>query len=133
MKTFLATVAGLVIGGVMIWALEALGHQLFPLPFELDPQDPKYLEDLKNLMFKIPVESMIAIIVAHIVGVFTGLCVAKVIQKDSAVPVYIIGGLFLFSTGINLMVIPHPVWFSVTDIAGVLIVSLLFIRSVNKN
>lgn len=130
MKTFLASVAGLVIGGVMIWALEALGHQLFPLPFEIDPEN---LEDLRNLMFKIPVESMISIIVAHVVGVFTGLCVAKVIQKDSVVPLYIIGGLFLFSTGINLMVIPHPVWFSVADVGGVLIVSLLFIRSVNKN
>lgn len=130
MKTFLAAVAGLVIGGVMIWALEALGHQLFPIPFKIDPNN---LEDLRNLMYMIPVESLISIIVAHAIGVFTGLCVAKVIQKDSVIPIYIVGGMFLLSTGLNLMVIPHPVWFSIADVAGVLIVSLLFIRSMNKN
>lgn len=130
MKTFLAAIAGLVIGGVMIWALEALGHQLFPIPFKIDP---KNLEDLKNLMFKIPVESMIAIIVAHVVGVFTGLAVAKTIQKNSMIPIYIVGGLFLLSTGLNLMVIPHPVWFTIADVCGVLIVSLLFVRSMNKS
>ncbi len=130
MKTFLATIAGLITGGVMIWALEALGHQLFPVPFKVDPNN---LEDLKYLMLKVPIESLIATVVAHVVGVFTGMCVAFVIQKESLIPLYVIGGLFLMSTALNLTMIPHPTWFNVADLSGVLLTSLLFLRSVKKN
>ena len=130
MKTFLATIAGLITCSVMIWALEALGHQLFPVPLKVDPNN---LDELKHLMLNIPVESLVTTVIAHIVGVFTGLCVASVIQKESLVPLYIIGGLFLMSTALNLTMIPHPTWFNVADLGGVLLTSLLFLGSVKKN
>lgn len=130
MRTFLATLSGLIIGGIVIWVLEILGHILFPLPFKVDPTN---LEQLRNLMFQVPLGALIALAVAHIVGVAVGMTFAKFIDKGNTMPLYIIGGLFLLSTGINLMAIPHPVWFSILDIAGVLIVSLLFIRSVKKS
>ena len=130
MKPFLATIAGLITGGVMIWALELLGHQLFPPQIKVDPND---LEGLKQLMLNIPVESLVATVIAHIVGVFTGMCVAFVIEKEILIPLYVVGGLFLMSTALNLTMIPHPTWFNVADLAGVLLVSLLFIGSVKKN
>jgi hypothetical protein len=130
MKPFLATIAGLITGGVMIWALELLGHQLFPPQIKVDPND---LEGLKQLMLNIPVESLVATVIAHIVGVFTGMCVAFVIEKEILIPLYVVGGLFLMSTTLNLTMIPHPTWFNVADLAGVLLVSLLFIGSVKKN
>lgn len=130
MRTFLATLTGLIIGGIVIWILEILGHILFPLPFKVDPTN---LEQLRNLMFQVPLGALIALAIAHFVGVAVGMTIAKFIDKGNTMPLYIIGGLFLLSTGINLMAIPHPVWFSILDVAGVLIVSLLFIRSVKKS
>jgi len=114
----------------MIWALELLGHQLFPTQIKVDPNN---LEDLRQYMLNMPVGSLVATVIAHIVGVFTGMCVAFVIEKDILMPLYIIGGLFLMSTALNLTMIPHPTWFNVADLAGVLLTSLLFLRSVKKN
>ncbi|MFZ9028556.1 MAG: hypothetical protein ACO2Z9_06040, partial [Crocinitomicaceae bacterium] len=71
--------------------------------------------------------------IAHIVGVFTGMCVAFVIEKEILFSLYIVGGLFLMITALRLTMISHPTWFNVADLGGVLLTSLLFLRSVKKN
>ena len=52
MKTFLATVAGIIVGVFTIWAMEAIGHLLFPLPAELTPTN---LEELKQVVMIMPI------------------------------------------------------------------------------
>ena len=37
----------------------------------------------------------------------------------------VIGGLMLVATAINLAMIPHPLWFSMTGIAGIIVAAWL--------
>jgi len=130
MKTFLATVAGIIVGVFTIWAMEAIGHLLFPLPAELTPTN---LEELKQVVMIMPIKSLLVVIIAQIIGVFSGMYVGFIMQRESLTPLYIIAGLFIFSTVLNLISIPHPTWFMITDLLSILLVSLLFIRSVKKS
>ncbi len=130
MKTFLATVAGIIVGVFTIWAMEAIGHLLFPLPAELTPTN---LEELKQVVMIMPIKSLLVVIIAQIIGVFSGMYVGFIMQRESLTPLYIIAGLFIFSTILNLILMPHPTWFMITDLSSILLVSLLFIRSVKKS
>lgn len=130
MKTFLATVAGIIVGVFTIWAMEAIGHLLFPLPAELTPTN---LEELKQVVMIMPIKSLLVVIIAQIIGVFSGMYVGFIMQRENLTPLYIIAGLFIFSTVLNLILMPHPTWFMITDLLSILLVSLLFIRSVKKS
>lgn len=130
MKTFLATVAGIIVGVFTIWAMEAIGHLLFPLPAELTPTN---LEELKQVVMIMPIKSLLVVIIAQIIGIFSGMYVGFIMQRESLTPLYIIAGLFIFSTVLNLILMPHPTWFMITDLSSILLVSLLFIRSVKKS
>ena len=130
MKTFLATVAGVIVGVFTIWAIEAIGHLLFPLPAELTPTN---LEELKQVVMIMPIKSLLVVIIAQIIGVFSGMYVGFIMQRENLTPLYIIAGLFIFSTVLNLILMPHPTWFMITDLLSILLVSLLFIRSVKKS
>ena len=130
MKTFLATVAGIIVGVFTIWAIEAIGHLLFPLPAELTPTN---LEELKQVVMIMPIKSLLVVIIAQIIGVFSGMYVGFIMQRESLTPLYTIAGLFIFSTVLNLISIPHPTWFMIADLLSILLVSLLFIRSVKKS
>jgi len=130
MKTFLATVAGIIVGVFTIWAIEAIGHLLFPLPAELTPTN---LEELKQVVMIMPIKSLLVVIIAQIIGVFSGMYVGFIMQRENLTPLYIIAGLFIFSTVLNLILMPHPTWFMITDLLSILLVSLLFIRSVKKS
>ena len=130
MKTFLATVAGIIVGVFTIWAIEAIGHLLFPLPAELTPTN---LEELKQVVMIMPIKSLLVVIIAQIIGVFSGMYVGFIMQRESLTPLYIIAGLFIFSTVLNLILMPHPTWFMITDLSSILLVSLLFIHSVKKS
>ena len=130
MKTFLATVAGIIVGVFTIWAIEAIGHLLFPLPVDLTPTN---LEELKQVVMIMPIKSLLVVIIAQIIGVFSGMYVGFIMQRENLTPLYIIAGLFIFSTVLNLILMPHPTWFMITDLLSILLVSLLFIRSVKKS
>lgn len=130
MKTFLATVAGIIVGVFTIWAMEAIGHLLFPLPAELTPTN---LEELKQVVMIMPIKSLLVVIIAQIIGIFSGMYVGFIMQRESLTPLYIIAGLFIFSTVLNLILMPHPTWFMITDLLSILLVSFLFIRSVKKS
>jgi hypothetical protein len=113
MKTIIATVVGVISGGIAIWIFELIGHIIFPLNFDIDPTN---LDEMKLLMFKIPVKSMIAVILAHVLGIIVGMYAATFVEKESFTPLYIVGGLLMLGSVLNLVAIPHPKWFAVTDI-----------------
>ncbi len=129
MRSFLAAIGGIITAGLVIMVLERLGHALMPFKLHIDPHD---IEQLKLLVFKIPVQNLIAVIVAHGIGVLAGLFVARLIDKKSLGPLFGVGGIITLFTGINLLVLPHPMWFIIADLGIVVLVSALFIYKIKK-
>lgn len=130
MRSFLAALAGIVSAGVAIWLFEFLGHLLFPIgDLNIDPTD---MDAIKQIMFQIPTGALVAVILAHALGLFVGLIVARIIDKSSLAALFGVAGIITLMTLINLLIIPHPTWFLIADLAGVLIVATWFIASRKK-
>ena len=118
MRHVLAVVAGLIVSMLIITGLELLSGVIFPLPEGADPRD---MEWLRNNMNSIPTGTLIIVAFAHLAGIIGGMFVATLISKTKMLPAYIVGALMLVATVVNLFMIPHPIWFKVTDVAGALV------------
>ncbi len=66
---------------------------------------------------------------AHLFGVLTGLLTARAICKFSALPLVIVMTFHMAATVLNLIAIPHPIWFAVVDIIGPILIFIPFIKT----
>lgn len=109
-----AALLGLVIGFILVSGIEAIGHFMFPPPIKFDL---KYMQDYMN---QVPLESMLMVLLAHFLGgavaIFT--CIKLANRK---LPAYIIAVIFFGATVFNLVIIPHPTWFTIADVTATLL------------
>lgn len=113
-----AAVAGLVTAFALIYAIELLGHTFYPPPEGLDFSDPDVMQPY---IASLPIAALLFPMVAWFVGTFVGSLVASAI--GTARPIVfatIVGMLVLAGTIANLIWIPHPLWFSIAAVAGII-------------
>ena len=124
-RKILAVVLGIVVAVVLIIAIEALGHTVYPMPDGLDLTNP---EVLKAYVMDAPIAALLLVLGAWLVAALVGGLLACFIAKESPL-VYsaIIGGLVLIGTVINFISIPHPLWFSITSVLA--IIATIFVTS----
>lgn len=112
LRRILAAITGIIAAMITISIIEKLGHTLFPYPDGAKPMD---MEWIKNNIDLIPRGSMIAVIIAHGVGVAIGMFVAGLISKTSIIPAYVVAGFMIVATIANWFMIPSPTWFYIAD------------------
>ena len=129
MKPAIATIIGVVVAAVAIWVFEFLGHLIVPIGEKINVTSA---EDLKLIMFKIPMKALIAVILAHGLGLFAGLFAAYKVEPTTKVPLFGVTGVILLFTVVNLVMIPHPLWFTIADIAIIILAAIAFIGTRKK-
>lgn len=116
-RIILGLICGAVAAVILVFALETLGHLIFPPPEGLDLKDP---EVQKTLMEQIPLGAKIAVLIAWFAGAFGGgIAAARITKKAWAA--WAIGSFMLLMSGITLTMFPHPAWM----IVGAVILPLL--------
>ncbi len=109
LRRILAIVAGLVAAMAIIFAIEAVGRALFPLPSGMALNDPESMRDRMDL---IPVGALASILVAWTVGALAGsYSVGRLIGTGGFMLAYIAGGVVLVWAAWMTMRMPHPIWF----------------------
>lgn len=126
MKTLLATIVGLIVSFIVVFAMEFLSMTLFPSPEKIDPTN---VEALKTLIQHIPIAALLMILLGHGLALFLASYYAFKIQPNSLVPFLIIFIFMLIGTISNLAMIPHPMWFMVADVSTVVVSGLIAWRS----
>lgn len=122
-RKIFAVVLGVTAAVVVIIAIDALGHSLYPLPEGLDITDT---EAMKAYVITLPIAALLIVMAAWIVATMVGGLLACFIARETPL-IYaaIIGGLVLLGTIINLMSLPHPLWFSIISVPA--IVATIFV------
>ena len=117
-RKIFAVVLGVISAVVLIIAIEALGHSLYPLPAGLDITDA---EAMRAYVMTLPVTALLIVMAAWLAATLLGGLLACFIARETPL-IYaaIIGGLVLLGTIINLMSIPHPMWFSITSVLAII-------------
>jgi hypothetical protein len=129
-----AALAGLAVAIGVIMAVQMVGHTFWPPPAGLDWKDA---EVIRTYTSQLPFLALLFPIVSYFLGTLAGPLVASRIGTlKPLVFVGIIGIVLLAFTVANLIQIPHPVWFSISAVAAVIIggwLALQLARSRNRD
>jgi hypothetical protein len=110
-----AVVVGIVVAFSLVFCIELIGHRVYPAPADLDFHQP---DVVAKYMQTLPVGAFLFVLGGFALATLGGGFVAARIAGDRPyLFAGIIGALMLAATIANLMMIPHPLWFSVSAIA----------------
>jgi hypothetical protein len=113
MRNGIAIVAGLFAAFGVTAAIELISTAAFPPDSPLDWNDRsairKHIESL-------PPIAIIIVLIAHLVGAFAASLVCTLISSTVRfLPTILYGSLLTIFGIINLVMIPHPIWFTFID------------------
>jgi len=112
-----AALAGIVTAFVMIMLIEKLGHIIYPPPTDLDFSDP---EVMRPYIATLPFLALLFPMIAWVVATFAGTVLAcKIGTANPLAFAAVVGGLVLAGTIANLIMIKHPLWFSLVSLIAV--------------
>lgn len=122
-KNIAAGVAGVIIAMALVWLIEAIGHSVYPAPPDLNFSDR---DVMRAYLTTLPFAAFLFVGGAWFLGTLGGTIVAC--KTGDAKPItyaIVIGGLMLIATAANLIMIPHPLWFSILGVIGILVAAWL--------
>ena len=113
-RSSLAVIAGGVVGVVVVFVVESIGPVVYPPPPGMDFKNP---EAVKAMMKNLPAGALLIVLLAWALGALAGGWVAARIAKRShVVHALVVGALLLAGGVVNLVAIPHPLWFTVVSV-----------------
>ena len=117
-------IAGLLAAGIVIMAVLILGMSLFPLPPELEAEmkaamdaKPPDFTQMNVVAQKVPFVNVFMVLLSYVIGSIAGGFAATAIATRASRPwpALVVGGLLTVAGTMNLMGIPHPLWFAIAS------------------
>ncbi len=118
-----AAVLGIIVAGLLVAAAEGLGHTVYPIPLDMDFKDPV---QFGNYVQSLPIGAFLFVAGGWTLGTLGGGLLACFIAREKPF-VYsgIVGGFILVGTVANLIMIPHPLWFSISALIAIAVVTYI--------
>lgn len=122
-KNIAAGIAGVVIAGLLVWLVEMLGHAVYPPPTDLNFADP---DAMRAYIDMLPLGALLFVAAAWFIGTLGGTFTAcRIGDAKPMIFAVVVGGLMLIATLFNLVTIPHPLWFSILGLVGIVVAAWL--------
>lgn len=103
-RLILGIVAGMVAAFATVFAIDLAGHQIYPLPSDLNMRDPEAVGAFIETM---PAGALAVVVIAWFAGALDGGVVASLIARR-AWTVWPIAGAVALAGIVNVLMIPHP-------------------------
>ena len=114
-RSVLAVIAGMLVAFVLIALVQTIGMRVYPPPTAVNPSDP---ESLRAMMAQIPRGALLFVLLSYAVGSVAGGWIAARFAPGAGMRHAMVVAALLFGAGLmNLVTIPHPVWFWVCSSA----------------
>ena len=115
-RNILAVIAGIVVGGVVNFALVAVSAVVIPPPAGVDPTN---MESLQASIHLFEAKHFVFPFLAHALGTLVGAAVAAFIAASHKMTLALIVGAFYLLGGIMAAtMIPAPTWFIILDLVA---------------
>jgi hypothetical protein len=118
-----AVLAGMVAAFIVVALVEYIGRLAYPPPGHLDYED---VEMMRSYVSSLPLGALFFVLAAWYLGTLAGARLACLIALDR--PIFnalVVGAFLLAATLVNLFMIPHPLWFSIVAIVGIIAMAVL--------
>ena len=123
MRMLLGTLVGVAVAFGTVLIMQKIGHSVFPPPADFDAENT---EAIRTYVASAPIGSLLFVLASYFIGTFDGVFVACLIARTKYhVFGVIIGGMMLAATIANLILIPHPHWFSAAAVIGIVTCTLM--------
>lgn len=123
LRRFIGVIVGLCVGFLAVLLVEGLSLLFYPFPSGLDMTDAQAMQ---RYVENLPAGALVLVLMAHIAGSFAGaFACAAVVRHRWTTGSLLIGTLLLVGGLVNLVRIPHPVWFAIADVIVYIPFSLL--------
>jgi len=117
LRVFLAIVVGCLSAFALVAVIEMIGHALFPVPGRVDMSTPDGL----RAPVQIPLAALLSVLVAWMVATLVGgWLAARIAPSKPRVYAGLVGAVILIGATTNMMMIPHPTWFAVAAVVGII-------------
>jgi hypothetical protein len=118
LRDILGGVTGVAVAVLIVFLADELSHMTYPMPPGVDPTDG---EALRAYVASMPLGAFLMVMGGWVVATFVGAVVAGRIgtAKRWVYPA-IVGILMFAATAATLIMIPHPMWFSVVSLLAIL-------------
>lgn len=118
MRDVLGAVVGVAVAVLTVMLFDWISHTAFPPPPDLDVTDS---EALSAYIASAPIGAMLLVLAGYIVATFDGTFIAIWIGRAKPfIFALIVGVLMLVATTTNLIMIPHPLWFTISAVVGII-------------
>ncbi len=119
LRDILAGIVGVVIAILIVFLAEELSHMMYPMPASLDPGNTA---DLRDYIATQPLGAFLMLMGGWVVATFVGAVVADRVGT-AKVWIYptLVGGFMFAATTANLILIPHPHWFTAVSLTAILV------------
>lgn len=104
-RALLGMAAGILVAFATVFGIDLAGHQIYPLPSDLNMHDPEAVGAFIQTM---PPEALAIAAAAWFVGALDGGIVAALIARR-AWTVWPVAGAVAAAGVVNILMIPHPV------------------------
>ena len=122
-KNIVAGFAGIIVAGLLVWLVEMLGHTVYPPPTDINFADA---DAMRAYIDTLPIGALLFVAAAWFIGTLGGTFLAcKLGDAKPMIYAIVVGGLMLVATVANLIMIPHPLWFSILGVIGILVAAWL--------
>jgi len=109
LRSFLAVAVGYLAASFCIALVETVSHATDPLSFQWDATD---INVMREVFSKMPPGAFVLVLLAETLGTLVGAFVSVVFARRAPlVHGGIVGGVFLLLSVVNVIMIPHPIWF----------------------
>ncbi|MBL7949197.1 MAG: hypothetical protein ACO1G7_06445 [Bacteroidota bacterium] len=115
LRNILAIIAGIAAGSVVNMGIVMISGSVIPPP---EGVDATTYEGLKASMHLMEPKHFVFPFLAHAIGTLAGAFLAARLSVSKMRSAFIVGGFFLLGGIANTMMLPSPVWFSITDLVG---------------
>ena len=117
LRRILAVIAGIVVFVVVVSVMDAISHQLHPMPEGLSMED---MDGMAAFIADAPFGAMFVVMLGWIIGAFGGcFTAAKIAVDQHRLVAGIVGALAFAGTAMNLFMLPHPLWMTIGGLLGI--------------
>lgn len=117
LRLIIGCVVGALFGVAVVFVGEQINHQLWPPPGELSAADP---EAIRAYLETAPLSALLGLILVWAIAAAVGAFVAARIARRTWAG-WIVAGVLLAATLLNLVLIPHPWWMLAASVVLVLL------------
>jgi len=122
-KNIAAGVAGVLVAIGLVMVIEMIGHSVYPPPPDLDLAD---IDAMRAYVATLPIGALLFVGGSWFIGTLGGtLTACRIGTARRMTFAMIVGGVMLAAVAFNLATIPHPLWFAILGVAGVIFAAWL--------